>query len=170
MPLSDGVLVPGEAFVDELGDLAIVEIDRGKLDAETVEANVIDLNKSGGEWCSSAPCSKFVVVGYPDDYSNLDCTRKVISHQRFMIEGNYVAQSKDSLLHELAIQNTHNLSTLSGFSGSPVFALIEKSEQQFQIVFCGVASRGSTSGSPEQRIHFTDRQFLDLAINRWCGK
>ena len=168
MPLSDGVFVPAEKYKDEIGDLAIIEIDKSKLDAETVEANIIDLNKSNGEWLSAASNSRFIVVGYPDHYSEINNERKAIRHQRIILEGKYAGQSTHTLLHALELIGESGFSSLSGFSGSPVFALIENEPNHFTVVFCGVASLGTTEEQPQHRLNFVDREFLMLALNSWC--
>ena len=60
------------------------------------------------------------------------------------------------------MSGTHSLSTFSGFSGGPVFALVKHSDSQGEIVLCGMALRGTTSSG---LIHFLDRSVLLDALN-----
>lgn len=167
MPLREHALVPASEFVDELGDIAIAEIDMARVNVETIKVNVIDLDMSYGEWRSAATSSWFLIVGYPNEHSNIDNDRNVISSQKFLLKGKYLGQSKNTLLHEVEVLDAHGLRSFDGFSGSPVFIITDNGQGHNDIAFCGIARTGTTTN---KRMHFVDRDYLRLAIRKWCDK
>lgn len=163
LPLKNVFFVSREDVPDDFVDLAVIEIDmNGITDPEIGSARIIDLSLSTGDWLSNSETAEMFVLGYPEEHSFVDYELETLTNHRWALHGRYAGLSELPYLHVLEVHDTHSLSTFSGFSGGPVFALIEHPKSQREIILCGMALRGTPTS---RRIHFLDRSVLLDALN-----
>jgi hypothetical protein len=162
-PLRDVFYVSKGDVDEDYVDLAVLAIDMLNIaHSEVAQAVLIDMILASGDWQTYARDSTFVIIGFPEEHSFVDCETQTINTTRVVLHASYVGPSPLQFLHELEITNTHSLTTFSGFSGSPVFAWIQPINQRPRVVLCGMAIRGTRSSG---RIHFLDRSVLLDALN-----
>lgn len=158
LPLKDVLFVPEAVVPDDYVDLAVIEIDVANIEHEELgKASLIDMALASGEWLPHAHSSGFVILGFPEEHSFVDYAAEEIGTVRIAMAGRYCKPSSIEHLHELEIVDAPPLSTYSGFSGSPVFALIAQPDGGTAITLCGMALRGDASS---RRVHFLDSSVL----------
>lgn len=158
LPLDDVFFVSETVVPDDYVDLAVIEIDvAGIQHAELEQARLIDMALASGDWLPHAHSSEFVILGFPEEHSFVDYAAEEIGTIRMAMVGRYCGPSSIEYLHELEIVDGPPLSTYSGFSGSPVFALSPQPDSGIEIVLCGMVLRGT---STSRRVHFLDRSVL----------
>ena len=167
LPLKDVFFVPVDEEPEDFMDLAVIEIDTEKIkDLELAQATLIDVDLASGDWESSTEKVEFYILGFPSDHAFIDIENNTLHTERFTLCARYIGTSTLQYLHEIEITNCHTLSTFSGFSGSPVFGLIQDPNESLRITLCGMVIRGTTSSG---RIHFLDRSVLIDALNAKCN-
>ena len=158
LPLDDVFFVSEAVAPDDYADLAVIEIDVAAIQhAELEQAHLIDMALVSGDWLTHAQASEFVILGFPEEHSFVDYASEEIGTIRVAMVGRYCGPSSIEYLHELEIIDGPPLSTYSGFSGSPVFALSPQPDNGVRIVLCGMVLRGT---STSRRVHFLDRSIL----------
>ena len=165
VPLQDIFFLPTHEVCDDFADFAIIEIDRQRLDSETLQASVLDLRLAATDWFTARDTSRFVVLGYPRDHAFVDYESEVVSTKCFALQGRYLKASHSKHLHELELESDLGLSTFSGFSGAPVFSWLETSPGIARIALCGMAVQG-TVGS--MCVRFIAWEIIAEAIKVKC--
>jgi hypothetical protein len=168
LPLDDVFFVSATLVPDDFVDLAVIEIDVANIEhVELAQARLIDLALASGDWLSHAHSSEFVILGFPEEHSFVDYATEEIATVRIAMEGRYCGPSSIEYLHELEIIDGPPLSTYSGFSGSPVFALTSHPDGDTETVLCGMVLRGT---STSRRVHYLDRSVLLDALKIKCER
>jgi hypothetical protein len=167
MTLKDVFFVHREYVDDDSVDFAIVEIDMADArDAELGQARLIDLALASRPWIERAEDAEFVVIGYPEEHSFVDYDRELLVNDRFVLPARYVGPATSPHVHIVEVSDTRSLTTFSGFSGGPVFALVGSREERAEVVLCGMAIRGTPTS---RQLHFLDRSMLMHAVNAKLG-
>lgn len=159
IPLKDVFFVPKEECAEDFVDLAVIAIDVSHITQEEVaRATLIDFARASGDWKVDSQNAEFVVLGYPIDHSLVDYENQTLHTDRAILHAKYVGPSTSNPhLHEIEISEPYELTTFSGFSGSPIFAWASRPGAPTAPVLCGMAIRGSSKSG---RIHFLDQSVL----------
>lgn len=160
IPLKDVFFVPREECSEDFVDLAVMAIDVSHITQEEVaQATLIDLARASGDWKADSQNTEFVVLGYPTDHDHslVDYENQMLRTDRVILHAKHVGTSIIPHLHEIEISEPYELTTFSGFSGSPIFAWASRPGIPTAPVLCGMAIRGSSESG---RIHFLDRSVL----------
>lgn len=160
IPLDDVFYVPHTDEPEDFMDLAIMTVDTsGISNTEVANAHLIALSPQLPGWPEHAV--ELVLIGYPAEHSVVDPVTELLHTERVVLNGCYVGPSPLPHLHMAKITDAHTLSTFSGFSGGPVFAVIRAPGLSPTAGLCGMAIRGSPSSNI---IHFLDRGVLMDAL------
>lgn len=153
IPLNNVFFVPHANEPDDFMDLAIIEVDpRARTDPELNQATLINLALAfDPDWESGASNMEFFVIGYPCEKSSIDTDSQELRTDRVTLFGRYRGESSSPYLHLLQIENSQNLASFSGFSGSPVFMWNPSGRGRPTPLFCGMAIRGTVASG---LIHF----------------
>ena len=161
IPLDDVFFVPREDEPEDYMDLAVIAIDTSRIgNAEVAGAHLIALTPTLVGWPEDV--AELVVLGYPEDHAFVDPDTQLLHTQRVVLNARYEGPSPLPYLHEARITDAHALTTFSGFSGGPVFAVLRPPGQPPTVGLCGMAIRGTSSSNI---IHFLDRSVLIDALN-----
>ncbi len=166
IPLDDVFFVPLDDEPEDYMDLVVIAVDTARIEnAEVGGAHLIALTPILTGWPQQA--AELVVLGFPEDHAFVDPDTQMLHAQRVVLNARYVGLSPLPHLHEARITDPHTLSTFSGFSGGPVFAVLRPPDQPPTIGLCGMAIRGTSSSNV---IHFLDRSVLIDALNVRLGR
>ena len=160
IPLDDAFFVPQLDEPEDFMDLVVIAIDNSRIaNSEVGEARLIALSPKLNGWPTDA--AELVLVGYPEDHSFVDPESEELHTQRVALNARYVGPSSLPYLHEACVTDGHGLSTFSGFSGGPVFAVLRPPGRPPTAGLCGMAIRGTSSSNI---FHFLDRSVLIDAL------
>ena len=166
IPLDDVFFVSHSNEPDDYMDLAVIAINTSLInDAEVAAAPLVALCSDLVGWPEDA--GELVVIGYPSDHAFVDPEDELIHTHRVVLNGRYAGRSSMPYVHKAVITDVHDLSTFSGLSGSPVFAVLKPPGQPPSAGLCGMAVRGSSSSNI---IHFLDRAVLIDALKVRLGR
>lgn len=146
--------LPGEDVEDfiaiktNLSDLEVEDRKQGRL---------IQLTPGSDAWYPKRYSAKFFLIGYPTHHNFVDYDDCIIKTGQVILTGKYHQESASEFCHVLSVENPLSLPTFDGFSGSPVFCLINDSQSQPSLAFCGMTLRGTPASS---KIHFLDTRVL----------
>ena len=161
IPLGDVFFVPERDEPEDYMDLAVVSINASRIvSAEVASAHLIALTPSLVGWPEHA--AELILFGYPEDHVCVDPDSHLLRAERVILNARYIGPSTLPFLHEARITDPHHLTTFSGFSGGPVFAVLRPPGEAPSIGLCGMAIRGTSSSN---LIHFLDRSVLIDALN-----
>lgn len=161
IPLNDVFFVPARDEPEDYMDFAVIAIDTPRIkNPEVGAARLLALAPSLVGWPQHV--GELIVLGFPEDTVYVDPESQLLHTQRAVLNASYVGQSSMPYLHEARITDAHGLSTFSGLSGGPVFAVLRPPDQVPTIGLCGMAIRGTSSSNV---IHFLDRSVLIDALN-----
>lgn len=167
IPLQDVFYLPIENVSDDFADFAIIEIDRARLDAETLEASVINLALAEYDWLTVRETSRFVALGYPLEHSFVDYERELVTTKRFALQGKYAGAASSPYLHEILVEGQIGLRAFRGFSGGPVFSWHEYEPGRARIALCGMLVKGSIESRCVRFIEWSlIRKAIDVKIRR----
>jgi hypothetical protein len=105
----------------------------------------------------------FFLVGFPEHRSDVDADRRLITLERIALQADYIGPSTMKYVHQLRIRSATEHPSFSGWSGSPVLALIPRDRAPPTLVLCGVAVSGTPSSG---MVHFIDSLVLLVLIRR----
>ena len=160
IPLDDVFFVPLSDEPEDFMDLAVIAINTSRIeDSEVAGAHLLALAENLVGWPDDA--AELFVLGFPEDHAFIAPDTQLLHTQRIVLNARYVGPSSIPYLHEARVTDTHNLTTFSGFSGGPVFAVIRPQDEAASIGLCGMAIRGTSSSNI---IHFLDRSVLIDAL------
>lgn len=161
IPLRDVFFVPLEYEPEDYTDLAVVAIDTSRIEnVDVAQAQLIELAPELIGWPEHA--AELVLLGFPEDHVFIDPDSQLLCTQRVVLNARYIGPSELPHLHEALITDAHSLTTFSGFSGGPVFAVLRPPGRPPSAGLCGMAIRGTSSSNT---IHFLDRSVLIDALN-----
>ena len=161
MPLDDVFFVPIEDEPEDYMDLAVIAVDTSRIEsAEVAQAHLIALAPELIGWPEHV--AELVLLGFPQDHAFVDPDSQLLHAQRVVLNARYIGSSALPHLHEALISDAHSLTTFSGFSGGPVFAVLRPPGRPPSAGLCGMAIRGTSSSNT---IHFLDRSVLIDALN-----
>lgn len=153
IPLDDVFFVPADDEPEDYMDLAVIAIDTARInDPEVGGSHLIALTSNFIGWPEDV--AELVVLGFPEDHAFVDPDTQMLHTQRVVLNARYVGPSPLPYLHEARITDAHSLTTFSGFSGGPVFAVLRPPGRPPTVGLCGMAIRGTSSSNV---IHFLDR-------------
>jgi hypothetical protein len=167
IPLKDIFFLPVENVGDDYADFAVIEIDLQRLDQETAEASVINLELAAVDWYSVRDSSTFVVLGYPIEHAFVDYETELLSTKCLALSGKYARAANAKYLHDIEIDSDLGLSKFSGFSGAPVFSWFEYEPRKGRIALCGMAVQGTPTS---KRVRFLDWAVIRDAIKVKCSR
>lgn len=158
IPLKDVFFVARDDEPEDFVDLAVIAIDTAQIShSEVAQATLIDLALALGDWKSDLGNTDFFTLGYPEDHSFVEYDTQILHNERITLRARYIGRSIIPYLHEIKISDQYTLSTFSGFSGSPVFAYIQRPNVAPETILCGMVIRGSSQSG---KMHFLDRSVL----------
>ncbi len=161
IPLDDVFFVPMDHEPEDYMDLAVIAIDNSRIgDVEVAGAHLIALATELVGWPEDV--AELVVLGFPEDHAFVDPDTQLLHTQRVALNARYVGPSPLPYLHEARVTDAHGLTTFSGLSGGPVFAVLRPPGQPPTVGLCGMAIRGTSSSNS---IHFLDRSVLLDALD-----
>lgn len=153
IPLSNVFFVPRSDKPDDFTDLSIIEVDpAAQRDSELNQVTLINLAlavESG--WAAGASNMAFFVIGYPVERSSICPDSQELKTDRVVLIGTYIGESSIEYLHVLKVENSYNLASFGGLSGSPVFMWSHAGNRQPKPILCGMVVRGTATSS---LIHF----------------
>lgn len=163
IPLEDVFYVPRSLEDEDFVDFAVIAIDTRRIaHPEVAGARLVDLALSCGEWKRYASEAQFFVIGYPGERSTLNYETQEFRSDREVLFGSYGGFSPQPHVHLLRISDSRSLKKFGGFSGSPVFAWIERPMERPMPVLCGMV----LCGTPESGlVRFLDRGVLIDALS-----
>ena len=168
IPLKDVYFVPESDEPEDFMDLAIISIDTLRLNnADVARASLIDLTLASGEWESLTEESNLFMIGFPADHAFIEDETQTLHTERVILNLKYIGHSEMPFLHKVEVTDAHALTTFSGLSGSPIFALVQQSPERSAVVLCGMAIRGTHTSNT---IHFLDRSVLIDALSSKLAK
>lgn len=163
IPLSNVFFVSSSDEPDDFVDLAIIEVDpAARVDNGLNQATLVNLALAvEPAWESSASKMTFFVIGYPSERSNIDPASQELRTDRVVLLGKYKGKSLLPYLHQIQVENTHDLASFDGLSGSPVFMWSTSVRTQPKPILCGMAIRATASSG---LIHFLPVSILMSAF------
>lgn len=141
--LIDVFYMPLEAYGEDHFDIAVIELNLQKLGRDLGETPILPLDHSERDWMSYREISPFRVLGFPNDHTYMDYDRGEVVEGLVTLEANYIGPAQSPWIHQLTVPNPPPLSTFSGFSGGPVFAISRSLGKPAVPVFAGMALQGS---------------------------
>lgn len=141
--LIDVFYMPLEAHGEDHFDIAVIELNLQKLGRDLGETPILPLDHSERDWMSYREISPFRVLGFPNDHTYMDYDRGEVVEGLVTLEANYIGPAQSPWIHQLTVPNPPPLSTFSGFSGGPVFAISRSLGKPAVPVFAGMALQGS---------------------------
>ena len=121
--LIDVFYMPLEAHGEDHFDIAVIELNLQKLGRDLGETPILPLDHSERDWMSYREISPFRVLGFPNDHTYMDYDRGEVVEGLVTLEASYIGPTESPWIHQLTVPNPPPLSTFSGFSGGPVFAI-----------------------------------------------
>ena len=159
----DGVAKPWTTDVDDPDccDLAVLTVKEGSADpARFGDSPPMLLHDFDGEL--SLGFGRLVCRGFPDDGSGIDYDEHRIRMQPVTLEGRWAGRAPMRACHRIALLDVSPCTTLSGFSGSPVFWIGDDGRPP-PYAFAGVLIRGSHASKTAM---FIDGRMLVRVLRR----
>lgn len=166
LPPKDAWFVPVGRLPDDSTDFALVEVDRTKLHRKHGQGRLLNLDQHRVDWMEHRDTSQFVLIGFPDERSDIDYNRKLIDAQRSILVGRY-ARPELSIgvgVFSMTIDNALGMQSFSGFSGGPVMCWVRRLGIRPQLVLCGIAIRGTPASG---LVYFIGADTLYNALEVW---
>jgi hypothetical protein len=90
-----------------------------------------------------APGDPLIVSGYPDQFRGVNYAARTIQVLRKELEAEYLGPGISAACHELRFLDVEGFTTLSGFSGSPVFSVRHSGDRRAHAALAGMMLRGN---------------------------
>lgn len=158
LPLKRGHFLPQSQVEDQWADVTAIELDWPQIPTWVMRLEPLIVPRH--VW-TKAP--HFFIVGFPDHRSDADADKRILTLERVALEGTYAGQSELKGLHKLHIRDADLHPSFSGWSGSPVLALLPMPNEPPRMALCGVAVAGAPSSGV---VHFTDVQWMLILMHR----
>ena len=156
--LIDVFYMPLDTHGEDHFDIAVVELNLQKLEGDLGETPILPLDQSERDWMSYREISPFRVLGFPNDHTYVDYDREEVVEGLVTLEANYIGPTESRWIHQLTVPIPPPLSTFSGFSGGPVFAISRSLGKPAVPVFAGMALQGSIQS---RTVRFVVRERLE---------
>lgn len=128
---------------NDYADVICLRIDSSPFDtARGMVTSFIDVERP---LAILEPGSKLIIAGYPDQFRGVDYETLKIRAIGQLLAAEYVGRSISAACHEIRFTDLGEVSNLSGFSGSPVFALTAFHKHSPHLGFAGMLLRGTAA-------------------------
>lgn len=135
-----------DGYDSDYADITILRIDSGTLEVSPgSEVPVLNLGGYNAKWRLHKDLEKIIFFGYPTDDRSVDYENYLVKSNQRLIEGKYIGPSVSQHCHNLQLDDIGSISSLDGFSGSPVFVLEKTRAGQDKPHFCGMMIRGTAT-------------------------
>lgn len=156
LPLSAGIGVLADTPEEEIDVIVYPASLVALAKNEVRRARVLNLTREFTQWQSRSYSSRWFVIGYPREHSEVDYEAGSVRAGQVILTGNYLGPATGSKhLHRLRVGGRHSLAEFAGFSGAPVFCAEYDIGVEPTFRFCGVAVAGSASSDI---VHFVSAE------------
>ncbi|HYE70278.1 MAG TPA: hypothetical protein VD932_02015 [Aquabacterium sp.] len=167
LPLKDAWFVPvGRLLDDDSTDFVLVEVDRKRLHRRHGQSRLLNLDQHSLDWIEHRDTSQFLLIGFPEERCAIHYDKDLIDAQRTILAGRYARQERamGAGVFSMTIDDTLGMQSFSGFSGGPVMCWVRRLGLQPQLVFCGIAIRGTPASG---LVYFIGAGTLYNAVEVW---
>jgi len=156
------VIEEPDGIVCDWADLAIITLNAAKLsETDKMASWFLDLDRLLNYPPTLASKDGLGLKGCPKHAGGIDYESGIIKLGFVAWSGKYIGPSHERNLHKLKFDDLKGVPSLDGFSGSPVFKLVQNAFEKSHW-FAGVLLRGTTSSGIA---HFVDYKIVYEALN-----
>ena len=165
VPLKAVTQVPPSIAPDDWADIALIEVDmQAAVGSKAGRAVLIDIERASIGWQDFRDTSKFVLLGYPNEKSFIEYDDQLIHSQLVTLRGAYAGPTESTSVHVMRLDDTDDLTSLSGFSGGMVLSWVERPGILPQFAFCGLAIQGTVAS---RSARFIEAELILHALSVW---
>lgn len=155
--LLDVFYLPLAERPEDNADIAVVELDMSKLSDDLGATEIWPLESDTEVWIPFRETSPLVVLGFPNDHTGFDLDEGEVVEGLVVLNCQYYGPTETRGVHIARVVDPPPLTTLSGFSGAPVFLLRRDIGVPAVWTLAGMAIQGTLDALA---IRFIERESL----------